>query len=520
MRREIRRLGALLLWFVTASACQADREMGGRTAAGHGGVERRAERPSHVLEEIAGTVAACQRSGVTLPADPRTVLRPACTGIVYVRSHLMPLSDHGITEIRGAASDLGLPLTVMDAEELYTWLASSGISGGPLPDSSSPGVDDAAAEFFTVGATVHFPAVVIHRQGRVLGEALLGFKTRETYTALIGARLTSPVPERIAREPPVTASALPGPWRDVEVEGRPGAYFKWIPGGESIAYSDADGIAILDLRTGTAVRGPGYVDFVPTPDGRAFVTPAPNRGGLEFYDADAVKRSAREGGQAAVEPAFVDATMHDHYPSVGILRDSLGEVAAHRVLTSWFDQVVFRDYLISRSPATGLEVRPLGPPRPACGAGAIALPILSPNGEMLGARNELTGNTEVFRLDSSGECVKILDLGIPTGKIAFHPSGERIAYAIPRRPLRDGSGRPPPDSPERELEELHGVFVFDLQRECQSRIAGSEDASRLAFPEFVGEAGIAFLLTHPGDEGARHRFRYVYDLSWPQACRR
>ena len=54
--------------------------------------------------------------------------------------------------------------------------------------------------------------------------------------------------------------------------------------------------------------------------------------------------------------------------------------------------------------------------------------------------------------------------------------------------------------------ELSGIFVLDRDRRRISRVRGSEDASRLAFPDFVGADSIIFLLPgRPGGEPSRFR---------------
>src|SRR5690606_16742693 len=100
----------------------------------------------------------------------------------------------------------------------------------------------------------------------------------------------------------------------------PGAYFRWVPYTQLIAYESNGRIYLLDLSDGQSRPAPGFVDFIPTPDGRYFVTPGQRSEGLEFYDAEEVFAAVDRGEGWAVEPIFNDLRMRDQYPSIGILQ--------------------------------------------------------------------------------------------------------------------------------------------------------------------------------------------------------
>jgi hypothetical protein len=217
---------------------------------------------------------------------------------------------------------------------------------------------------------------------------------------------------------------------------------------------------------------PGFVDFVPTPDGRYFVTPLANDGGLEFYDAERVFEGVARGRISDIDPIFTDLRMRDQYPSVGILER--GESHTHyRVLTSWFDAVVYRDYDVRVDPRTGLSsVRPMGDPVPPCAGLSLSTPMMSQDGRELAARDEASGTTKIFRILEDGTCEAVVDFGVPTSKVGWHATGRSLAFSIPRRGRRPGAA---------EL----GIFVFDRDARRLTHIPGSEAASRLAFPDFI-----------------------------------
>jgi hypothetical protein len=430
-------------------------------------------------------------------------------GVVYVWSPGMPLSRLGIPEVASAARSLGLTLDVVPSSELY-----------PGPDAA-PGVRELAASLVTAGATLHAPALVVHRGGRLDRSAILGYKVAAAYGSLIEERLRGDfgqaaaltaadvgateaqgVGEAPARaEEPATAAAF----KDFEVAGAPGPYFRWVKGHNALAYEAGGQIYLLDLATGERFGGPGYVDFVPTPDGRFFVTPGRSRA-LEFYDAAQVVTEARAGRGRAVRPFYTDPDMQDQYPSVGILSSVTrgGETrTVYRILTSWFDAVVFRDYEVVTS-AGRHTVRPIADAVVACRNYGFSIPILAPSGREVAGRDEATSTTKVFRLTEDGGCQEVVNLRLPTGKVAWDPDSERLAFAIPEGAVRDGSRVLWTGNSDRDRA---GIFLFDRQGASVTRVEASMDARRLTFPEFVGEDQVAFLL--PQERGGSSRFRLV-----------
>jgi hypothetical protein len=229
---------------------------------------------------------------------------------------------------------------------------------------------------------------------------------------------------------------------DYPVSGRPGAYFKSVAGRRAIAFEAGGTVRLLDLSVGSTVVAPGYIDFVPTPDGRLFVTPGPRNSGLEFYDAAEVFTQAGRGAGARVQPIHADRALRDQYPSVGILESDSsggGSRTVYRVLTSWVDRIAFRDYEVTRSSSRGrITVNPLGARQAACPQ--ISIPILSPDGHHVAGRDESTASTKIFRIGERGECQEVADLRLQTGKVAWSGDGGWLAFAIPRGVVRDGSG--------------------------------------------------------------------------------
>jgi hypothetical protein len=418
------------------------------------------------IEDVARRIEACT---------------PDCAGVVYLWSERMPLSLLGLDEIASAARSLGAGVTHVRTERLHDFASEAAGPGNPRAVI--------AEELVGSGALAHAPAIVVHSGGRVLGPAILGYKRADAYEALIRLRLASrPIDGKrdagwVRPPAPEAPVVLDGMRTDYEAVGRPGAYFRWVPGRDALAYESGHRVYLLDLTDGSSRLAPGEIDFVPTPDGRYFVTPAPNRGGLSFYEADAVFDAARSGRAETVAPFYNDALMRDQYPSVGILEQD-GSHTVYRVLTSWFDAVVYRDYEVRLDPPGGASVRPLGEPVTPCQGTALSIPIMSQDGLEVAARDEGTGTTKIFRMESGQRCRSVVDLGYQTSKVAWHASGRLLAFAVPRTRTRN----------ERPGDPDEMIFLYDRDERRLTRVQGSEVASPLAFPDFIGDDALVYLV--------------------------
>jgi hypothetical protein len=268
----------------------------------------------------------------------------------------------------------------------------------------------------------------------------------------------------------------------------------------------------MHLGDGSLARAPAALDFIPSPDGLLFVTPGGRRTGLQFFDANLVLHDGAASAPRRVTPFYIDPSMTDQYPSVGVLSATreLGHArSVYRIMTSWFDRVVIRDYE-SRIVSSGvLALRPAGDVVHACRGRQLSLPVISPNGAGFAARDEMSGTTKLFRLSGDGACEELVDLGIQTGKVAWDPAGLRVSFSIPRGVVRDGS-RVLWEAASSTGEEA-GVFVFDPGRQLISRVSGSDGVASLAFPEFVGRDTVVFLLASA--DGERSVLRIVCCLA-------
>ena len=419
-----------------------------------------------------------------------------CSGIVYFWSERMPLSRSGIAQIFRAARKLGMRLTLVGTEEVHEYASAD-------PDLGA-GVIPIADAMLDAGALAHAPAVVVHNEGQVIGHAILGYKTAETYEGMIGWRVSGTTSSGRTRFLPTLSTTLPAaaeggrPLVEYEAVGTPGAYFRWVPGRQALAYESGRRIYLLDLVDGRSRLASGYIDFIPTPDGRYFVSPGQDRDGLSFYEADEVFEAARADTPGSVAPFFTDRRMRDQYPSVGILEQEESRTV-YRVLTSWFEGIVYRDYEVQLDPRTGFpQVRPIGEPVAPCRETSLSTPIMSQDGTEVAARDESTGTTKIFQMLTTGRCNQVLDLGIQTGKVAWHRTGRLLAFARPR--VRRGRGAADESS--------RGIFLFDRDQRRLTRLSDTEGASPVAFPDFIGDDSVVFLI--PGRlRGESSVFRVV-----------
>jgi len=420
---------------------------------------------------------------------------PACIGLVYAWTPRMPLSRLGIPHVVRAADELGMELWLVSHDELQ---ARAEEESGASPDASEPPIVDAILDaVLDAGVLAHAPALVVIRGEDVLGTAILGYKRPDAYASLVSARLAGldrgypvePTPyARIAQDVPAPQAP-----NDYEVVGLPGAYFRWVPYTRLIAYESDGRIYLLDLADRQSRVAPGFVDFVPTPDGRYFVTPGRSDEGLEFFDAAEVLEAVGGGRGAGVQPIFNDARMRDQYPSVGILQRD-GSRTRYRILTSWFEGLLYRDYDVSVNGSSGASsVRPVGEPVVPCRGMRLSTPIMAQSGREVAARDESTGTTKVFEMLEGGTCREVADLGAATSKVAWHADGQKLAFSTPRRGNARGE---------------QGIFVFDRRTGTTVRVPASEGASGLAFPDFLGEESVVFLVPAATYQGTSY-FRVV-----------
>lgn len=428
----------------------------------------------------------------------------SCVGVLYVWSSSMPLSRLGVENVEMATSELGVPLYVIDGRNIRTQFRAACADDTQRrvePKVGRPHSDRIAMftqRLISAGATLHYPAILVYHKWQIINTALLGYKADSTYHSALEAMLRSPNrPEGIPAAPWLCETDGNGHWTrpvgavskidHVEVEGQLGAYFRAVPETATIAYEANGQNYLVSTISGRRWRAPGVTDLIPTPDGRYFVTPTPPDSGLRFFSAeDILDQRGDTGGEATA--IYVDSSMKDQYPSVGIVEQKNGH-RKYRVLTSWNSSAVFRDYIIRENPTEAggsAKVIPLGSPVPLCPDRRLSLPIISPEGDEFAARDEEGASTKIFEIDRRGSCRETEDFGVQTGKVAFSSEGAAVAFAIPPGVVHDGRGIAWIADPNTARDA--GVFVWNREYRVGTHIWTPDQPGELIFPDFVNDS--------------------------------
>jgi hypothetical protein len=115
--------------------------------------------------------------------DLAKLLADQKNGILYIWSPNMSLSQKGVHDIAASAKDLGLNLTyLMDpvADEGY---AREFIKKQNLPKEATRRV--ASLEIGGRGATLHYPSLMLYRDGKVCGTVQRGYRDEVQYRIII-----------------------------------------------------------------------------------------------------------------------------------------------------------------------------------------------------------------------------------------------------------------------------------------------------------------------------------------------
>ena len=228
LNRKSRQLGRVVLTGVALWCIEGCREV---PASGRAVVSSSVA----TIESLTKDLETCAEVEPTAEGSDRTerlLEGPGrCRRAIYVWSPLMPLSVRGAAEIESATRRLGLPLHILDAEELYRH--QEGLQEAVAPTAGGDRKDELASLLVSFGATVHFPSLILMDVDGPMGAAILGYKKAAAYHALISQRF-APVSEPVegpARLPGIdrvvtmsSDSALRV--EDVELPGAPGAYFR------------------------------------------------------------------------------------------------------------------------------------------------------------------------------------------------------------------------------------------------------------------------------------------------------
>jgi hypothetical protein len=250
-------------------------------------------------------------------------------------------------------------------------------------------------------------------------------------------------------------------YRKVRTNDFPSYFFKVSPDGKHIGYIDIYGNRLLDIATGKTFPLPGMVDPVFSPDGKLLVVPMrayefeghvsfsdkmkltdeqkKQNFQLSFYNANEFVNYTKKGKwptNEEIKQQHSNALYRDNrsfgaYQSIGVIGKD-----EYRIVTDE-KGVMFRNYKMSNGslkadskfykPCKGIPDFPTD------------LPMLSKDGKFLSVFDESgSGTTKIYSIGENQKCHLALDLGTPTGKVAFDYETKQITFHIDQFQVQDG----------------------------------------------------------------------------------
>lgn len=257
--------------------------------------------------------------------------------------------------------------------------------------------------------------------------------------------------------------------------------------GQWYGYSSLSNYLVNRDDPASRIRTPGNYDLVPTPEGEFVVVPTksiPNLPGVSdvspgvtFYRTadlmDAAPASLHPGSKDMNVTSLTAKFAYREETAVGTSPDTnqaldgtyvtlgaltgptgFGNSRTYRAIGEkpqpdgnfpnfgyYPSSLEFRDFTAQFDPATRklLSFGPKDnlPARPLCPGLKLKLPMLSKTGLYLSAldvpdtntsTSTTSGTTKIFRVDASGGCKEVLDLGMKVGKVDFNYNDTRIAF--------------------------------------------------------------------------------------------
>jgi mono/diheme cytochrome c family protein len=171
---------------------------------------------------------------------------------------------------------------------------------------------------------------------------------------------------------------------------------------------------------------PGPYDAVASPDGKYYSVPT---GGLTFYDLHATKEEAKAGkSRTELSDIGRDPDFGESYQSLGAYQKD-GKTIYRALSVSHL-----RDYTAGADGRIAPVDSASGAPR-ACKnlAGMrLQLPMISKDGQYLSTYNMDTQTTVIYRIspENPSNCEKVIDLGMPTGKVDFNADSSKITFHV------------------------------------------------------------------------------------------
>jgi hypothetical protein len=258
------------------------------------------------------------------------------------------------------------------------------------------------------------------RDGQPCGSLIPGLKSEKAFASLISAQLKKCHQKNllpfVSHESKASNYILE---QEVSIPTSSRYFFKPLAD-EGFIYHDGARGYIKLLAQKRTILVPGTMDHFPSPDLELFAIPTP----LRFFDLQSIVRADLEDMQR-VAPLLEDVSIDEDYESIGMIRSDQNE-KFYRIMTSSHVTSVVKDYRLDLKTRT---LSAASTKKTICGDLKYSVPMISKSGELFGIQSNDTEFSAVMRIGMNGdECTEILNLGRPTGKIAFDYKDENILF--------------------------------------------------------------------------------------------
>jgi len=392
----------------------------------------------------------------------------------------------------------GMPLSILGLKNTLEVAKIMGYEVQALNDPVEPVRKDGqsipvvipASYTSAAGVPLHFPIILIYKNGHPCGPAIPGYKSLKGYEQIISLydqqcgnlRKTRKIQSHLTVSHFYTAN----PIMETPISRENIAYYFKVINDDWVTYHTFNQVYFFNRKTGAEFKAPGQFDGVPTPDAQFLTIPAP----LRFFSL--AKIWLDPNNATNLPPDFSDQNMQDEYQSIGMVNDSQS-TRTYRVATAWITAVAFRDYSFNKT--TG-DITPGNQPKTICKSTAISLPMLAKNGLMLGGHSNADTFTKIFSIGITGsECAIVQDLGFKTGKVAFSHDGNQVGFVT-----KDG--------------DAIKAYVYNLKIKSLTLLMSVSEAKseNIVFPDFLPNGNVLVMKVQRTLNGTAHSTLFEMQL--------
>jgi hypothetical protein len=290
---------------------------------------------------------------------------------------------------------------------------------------------------------------------------------------------------------------------EFKVNSIPTFFFKVSPDGKYLAYTlasnssqpGAGGVNILhNTLNNRETRIPGPWDPVFNHQSDYMTIPRRIHGNTVNYDFYLISELEQRGLSA--RSLFTDTQFDGLYQSVGLISQHNNQYI-FRVISEGNQNHKMRDYQFGHN-----QITPIGPIKYLCPGLSLKLPMLSKNGQEIGALDTKSGKTTIYRIQSNGQCTKLFDLGDKFGKVNFSYDNRYLTfhkYNTNNPQITEGFIAIP------DSRTTSDIYLHDRVKKKLHRLTNNYNSNAL-YPEFLADGKIVYL-NHPHDR--RHKVSFV-----------